>query len=266
MKRLALVLAAASLLTFVPSAAGAHELIPKEVEAYIEQNPNATPEEIEQFVKGSAPELAEKSESQGELFRIVKGRDTNFFENTGDFIVLGIKHILSGPDHILFVLSLLLVFISLKEVLKLTAAFTVAHSTTLILAGASILTLSSDIVEPIIAFSISAVAIATVFFRKHKIIANNRAKLGLVFFFGLFHGLGFAGLLQEINVPDDKFLSSLLAFNVGIEIGQLFIISLALPLIYTLRDKRWYGGAIKATAATIGFIGIFWGVQRILGS
>jgi len=107
-------------------------------------------------------------------------------------------------------------------------------------------------------------AIATVFFRHNKYIKNTKSKLGIIFFFGLFHGLGFAGLLQEINVPDDKFVSSLLAFNIGIEFGQLAVIALALPVIYLLRNKPWYPLLIKIVAVIISVIAIFWMIERII--
>jgi hypothetical protein len=157
------------------------------------------------------------------------------------------------------------VFAGLANVLRYTLTFTLAHSLTLVLAGSGILTLSSRVVEPVIALSIAVMAIATVFFSQNKYIKNTKSKLSIIFFFGLFHGLGFAGLLQEINVPDDKFISSLLAFNVGIEAGQLVVIALALPIIYLLRNKRWYPLFIKIIAITISVIAIFWMIQRIFG-
>jgi hydrogenase/urease accessory protein HupE len=253
------------LLFATPLPGTAHELIPRSVQEYIEDNPDATPDEIEQFIQGNAPGLSEKARDQAELVRLVKERDTTFLDNAFDFLVLGVKHILSGPDHILFVLSLLLVFISLRKVLVLTSAFTLAHSLTLILAGTETLTLSSRIVEPVIALSISAVALSSVFLRGHPLWGNFRVKVGIVFFFGLFHGLGFAGLLKEIRVPEDKFVSSLASFNLGIELGQLLIVAAALPLIYTFKEKSWYGQFIKALAILIALMGIFWAIERALG-
>ena len=137
---------------------------------------------------------------------------------------MGIEHILVGLDHILFVLTLLLVFVSIGEISKLATVFTVAHSLTLILAGTGLLVLSLAFVEPIIALSIACMAIATVFFSSCPIMKRYGVKTSLVFFFGLFHGLGFVGLLLELSIPADTFLSSLLVFNVEIEIGQLIII------------------------------------------
>lgn len=255
----------AVILAALPTTVQAHELIPKAVLEYVQQNPDATPQEIETFAKQNAPEFVASTGGGSNILEIAKNQDASFWDNSFDFIVLGIKHILSGPDHILFVISLLLVFISFTSTLKLITTFTLAHSLTLILAGASILTLSSQIVEPIIALSISALAITSVFFRKSKYFGSIRAKSAIVFFFGLFHGLGFAGLLQEIQVPSDKFLSSLIAFNVGVEIGQLLVIIIALPLIYLFKDRTWYETAIKIIAILIATIGLIWAVQRLLG-
>lgn len=243
-----------------------HELLPKEVVKYLQENPNATPEQIKSFVEKTSPELAEKYESKEDLVGAVKGsQNLGFFPNAWLFIQAGIGHILSGPDHILFVLSLLLVFISFKHILKLSSAFTIAHSITLILAGTAVFTLSSNIVEPIIALSISYVAFTAVYF-KNKSWASATKTVPIVFLFGLFHGLGFAGLLQEIEVPKNLFVSSLLFFNVGVELGQLVIIAVVLPAIYLFKDKLWYGTATKVFGTIFGLLGIFWGIQRIFFS
>ncbi len=241
----------------------AHELLPKEVVEYIQDNPEATPEQIQEFVSKSSPELAEKYESKEELVGAVKGsQNLGFFSNGFLFIQAGISHILSGPDHILFVLSLLLVFVSFKHILKMTSAFTIAHSITLILAGTAVLTLSSAIVEPIIALSIAYVAFTAVYFRD-KSWASATKTIPVVFLFGLFHGLGFAGLLQEIEIPKNLFVSSLLFFNVGIELGQLMVIAVVLPAIYFFKDKIWYTKVTTVLGTVFGLLGIFWGVQRI---
>jgi len=254
--------ALSGLFIIAPAVATAHELLPKNVTEYIKNNPDATPDQIKQYIEGNAPEISNKIKNQQDLIRIVN-QDTSFFDNAFDFLKLGIKHILSGPDHILFVLSLLLVFISIAHVLRYTITFTVAHSITLILAGTGILTLSSRIVEPIIALSIAVVALSSVFLRNNIFFKNPKLKLATIFFFGLFHGLGFAGLLKEIKVPDDKFLASLLSFNLGIELGQLIIIAAALPFIYLFRNKSWYPLIMKVVAVIISAIAILWVLQRI---
>lgn len=242
----------------------AHELIPKELQSYIENYPNASPEEIKAYADSQAPEFSKKFRDGVEIVNIVRNQNTSFINNAWDFLKLGVGHILSGLDHILFVLSLLLVFFHVRELLKLTATFTVAHSITLILSGLGIITLSPSITEPLIALSIAHVAIATVFFRKYSFVGGEKGKLASIFFFGLFHGLGFAGLLTQIKIPEDKFISSLFSFNIGIEIGQLFIIALALPFIFLCRNKKWYPRFIQIFAVAIALLAVFWFVQRIV--
>jgi hydrogenase/urease accessory protein HupE len=244
----------------------AHELLPKVIVEYISENPDATPEEIKAFASSQDPEVAERfaNSSSEELLAIIDNPDSTFVDNFWDFSKLGVEHILAGLDHILFVLTLLLVFISIKHVLKLVTTFTVAHSITLILAGTGTVVLSSSIVEPLIALSIAILAIVTVFYSHLKIFAGRYTTVGIVFFFGLFHGLGFAGLLKEIAIPADKYVSSLFAFNVGIEIGQLIIIALALPFILYFKDKSWYPLVIKIIAISISSIALIWFVQRLM--
>ncbi len=253
-------------ISFSGSHVSAHELLPRPVIEYIQQHPNASAAEVSAFINEQTPAFAAKlkNRTSAEVLRIVTVRQTSIWDNTSDFIKLGIKHILSGPDHILFVLSLLLVFASIKDILRMTSTFTVAHSITLILSGLSIFTLPSKFVEPLIALSIAYVAFTTVFFRHRKFFHDGRSKIAAVFFFGLFHGLGFAGLLKEIQIPADRFLSSLVSFNIGIELGQLTIVVLALPIIYGFRKRRYFPLAIKIAGATIGTIGLFWAVERIV--
>lgn len=253
------------MLVFIfPTRSFAHDLIPQELKVYIQDHPNATPDEIKQFADQQSPEFAQKFRDGAEIVRMARDQNTTFLDNMFDFFKLGIKHILSGPDHVLFVLSLLLVFATWKDILKLTATFTIAHSITLILAGTGLLALTPRIVEPMIALSIAYVAISTVFFGG-KVFGENKGKMTAVFFFGLFHGLGFAGLLKEIQVPQDKFVSSLLSFNLGIEGGQLIIVALAFPFLFFFRHKKWYASVIKVVAVVIASIAMFWFLARLLG-
>ncbi len=242
----------------------AHEIIPRALQEYVVTHPNATPEEIQQFAENQSPEFAGKYRNGTEILGIIRNNKTSLIDNMYDFFKLWVWHILSGPDHILFVLSLLLVFVSWKEILKLTWVFTIAHSITLILAGTGILILSSRIVEPMIALSIAYVAFTSVFLRSWWFFGNNKSKMFAIFFFGLFHGLWFAWLLQEINVPQDKFISSLLAFNLGIEWGQLIIVGLAFPFIYFFSGKKWYPTLVKIFSTIIIIIALYWFVERLM--
>ncbi len=239
-----------------------HELLPKGLKEYIAKHPNATPAEIKKFLDDTVSEYATRFPNALEVMQMVKNQNTSFLDNAYDFIKLGIEHILTGPDHILFILSLLLVFRTLKDILKLTGTFTISHSITLLLAGAGLLVLPSRLVEPLIALSIAYVALTSVFLQHTRFARFAKEKAAAVFFFGLFHGLGFAGLLKEIQVPADRFLSSLVAFNVGIELGQMIVVASVLPLIYRFRDLRFYPVAIKCASLTFGGIAIFWAIQR----
>jgi hydrogenase/urease accessory protein HupE len=176
---------------------------------------------------------------------------------------LGIIHILEGTDHVLFVCSLLLIYTTFKREAILLSVFTLAHSISLIIAGSGILTLSSRIVEPVVALSITYMAITSVFLKRYKAFRAHGNKVSTVFIFGLFHGLGFAGLLKNIQIPDDRFISSLLSFNIGIELGQFAIVAVALPFIYLYKNKKWYPKVIQVIAITIAIIGLLWGFQRI---
>ncbi|MES2966505.1 MAG: HupE/UreJ family protein [Patescibacteria group bacterium] len=244
----------------------AHELLPQEVINFLKENPDATSEEINEFAETQSPEVAEKIRvtSADDITLLTQNNDAGFFHNAKDFVSLGIEHILAGPDHILFVLSLLLMFVSVGEIFRLVTTFTIAHSLTLILAGTGTLVLSSAIVEPVIALSIAVVAIVTTFFGHVRVMAHQWAKTALVFFFGLFHGLGFAGLLTEISVPKETLLSSLLAFNIGIELGQLLIIVIALPVLLYCKQKTWYPRAVKIVAIIISVIAIVWFFERLV--
>lgn len=139
------------------------------------------------------------------------------------YLILGYKHILPlGFDHILFVLSLFLLSPRLKPIIVQSTAFTVAHSVTLCLAAYHIITPPARIIEPLIALSILYVALENIFSPKLK-----ASRIGVVFVFGLVHGLGFAGALSEMGLPENAYFTSLVMFNVGVELGQLTVILLA---------------------------------------
>ncbi len=251
-------------LFFVSPTAQAHDLIPIQLQDYLASHPNATPQEIQTYFNSTSGTLPAAARTQN-LLTAVDTANGGKLKTIWDFIPLGIAHVLSGTDHVLFVISLLLVFGTLKDILKLTGTFTVAHSITLILSGTLLLSLSSRIVEPLIALSIAYVAVTSVFLRKYDFFGSQRNKLITVFFFGLFHGFGFAGALKDLSIPSGSFIPALVAFNVGIEIGQLTIITAVLPILYLLRKKSWYQSFISVIAVGIGSFGLVWAVQRALG-
>lgn len=176
------------------------------------------------------------------------------------YLALGYTHILpKGLDHILFVLGIFLLSPRAKTMLLQVTAFTVAHSITLGLSIYGLVSLPSRVVEPLIALSIAYVAIENLLTRELK-----PWRLALVFMFGLLHGLGFAGVLRELGLPREEFLTGLLTFNLGVEGGQLTVIAIALLLVWPLKTKGWYRHRVVIPASiVIAAIGIYWTLLRI---
>jgi hypothetical protein len=177
-----------------------------------------------------------------------------------EYLRLGYEHILpKGLDHILFVLGLFLLNVRLRPVLLQVTTFTVAHSITLALAMYGVVSLPSRIVEPLIALSIAYVALEN--------LATNRIRpwrLGLVFGFGLLHGMGFAGVLTDLGLPREDFVTALLSFNLGVEGGQLTVIAMAVMLVAWWRDRVWYHRAIVTPVSlAIAAIGVYWTITRL---
>lgn len=136
------------------------------------------------------------------------------------YLKIGVEHILpGGTDHILFVLALFLASEHMRSLIIQISAFTVAHTATLGLAAAGVIEPPASIVEPLIALSIAYVAVENLYFRD---ISKWRPLI--VFGFGLFHGMGFAGFIRDVGLPPGQFWSSLIGFNLGVEIGQLAVV------------------------------------------
>jgi len=180
--------------------------------------------------------------------------------NAMDFIEVGFVHILpKGLDHILFVLGLFFLNTNWKPLLWQVTAFTIAHSLTLALAMNDIVSVSPKIVEPIIAFSIAAVAVEDLV---HSSLSRWRW-IG-VFIFGLIHGLGFAGVLAEMQIPEGYFGWSLLCFNVGVELGQLAVLAMAWIVMVGKTDQPWYPRYVRNPACwLLAAIGIYLTIERI---
>lgn len=173
------------------------------------------------------------------------------------FFHLGMLHILTGYDHLLFLFSLIIAKQSFKQYAALITAFTISHSFTLTLAVLDIANVPAWIVEPAIALSICYVAVENML-RK----TWNRRWM-LTFAFGLIHGLGFADILKEMDIPKKELAVDLISFNMGIEAVQLTIVSAALPLIYFLyrwKHARW--AMLAGSAATL-ILGGAWFIQRV---
>ena len=182
-------------------------------------------------------------------------------ENIKTYVYLGFKHIIpKGLDHILFVLALFLLSPKLRPLILQVSIFTLAHTITLFLGVLDIIKIPSTIVEPIIALSISFVAIENLFTENLK-----KLRPYIIFIFGLLHGLGFAGVLNEIGISEGLFISSLISFNVGVEFGQISVILLSYIFIALLFQKKsWYRNKItKPLSLIIAAIGFYWFVERL---
>jgi hypothetical protein len=178
------------------------------------------------------------------------------------YLRLGVRHIIPlGTDHILFVTSLCLLSTHIKTILWQATAFTVAHSVTLALSMKGILVAPGAIVEPVIALSIIFVAVENIFLRELR-----PWRIAIVFLFGLIHGLGFASALNEIGLPGNKFYTSILSFNAGVEIGQVIVIvCVFLFIIIPSGKKEWYRKfVVYPVSILIALIAAYWFIKRLM--
>jgi hypothetical protein len=179
-----------------------------------------------------------------------------------DYVRHGVWHIWIGFDHILFLLSLLLPALLMRlrpafiDVLKVVTAFTLAHSITLTLASLHLIALPSRWVETAIAASVVLAALNNIFplFRGHRPHA--------AFAFGLLHGFGFASVLADLGLPQGAMALALAGFNVGVELGQLAIVAVFLPLAWLARDVRFYRQATTGASALIALVAAVWLLER----
>ncbi len=323
---------------FLKTEVFSHALLPQEVVEFIEQNPNVTDEELNNFfikqygysieeymseestknklydpnfdvfapsqeyldiqkngeiqtVSDSSTqklnELTEQALQDNPNFSKLTSQDKNIFlqnalqlkyensdkkisdkkttwEKIKTYINVGVVHILSGADHILFVISLLLLPFALRKMLILISMFTLSHTITLILAGLNIITLSSKIVEPVIAGSIIVTTLTAIYLNYKKYSSHSlNWHIFIIFIFGLFHGLGFAGGFTELNISSSNYLLPLFSMNIGVELGQLFIIMIAFPIIWLFRNQK-YGNIILNIFSVITIcFALFWFIERL---
>ena len=172
----------------------------------------------------------------------------------------GFVHVLPlGLDHILFVLGLFFLSRKWRPILYQVSVFTVAHTITLGLATLELISAPSHVVEPIIAASIAVVALENIFFPNYR-----HSRLFIVFFFGLIHGLGFAGALSAFDLDPTSLVIGLLGFNVGVEFGQLAVITIVFFLTFWLKDETKYRKiAVVPCSILIALMGIYWTIERI---
>ncbi|MEJ6598378.1 MAG: HupE/UreJ family protein [Oceanospirillaceae bacterium] len=184
-----------------------------------------------------------------------------FTQVATEYTVLGFEHIVpKGIDHILFVLGLFLLSVKLRPLLLQVTAFTLAHSITLGLTIYGVISLSPSVVEPLIALSIVAVGIENMLVKTVKI-----RRVVVVFLFGLLHGMGFAGVLSQLGLPESDFATALVFFNIGVEAGQLFVIAVAfLCVFWLLRKQQLYRQwVVIPVSALISLIGLYWTYERL---
>ena len=178
------------------------------------------------------------------------------------FVSIGFDHVIPlGWDHILFIIGMALSSLVLRNLLWLTASFTLAHTITLGLASAEIISLSARIVEPLIAFSIAYVALENLWPR-----FSIKRKSLLVFVFGLVHGLGFATMLREFEMAQTHFITTLIGFNIGVELAQVLIVLLVVSTLILVQKTKlnpqiW---VVVPASIVIALIGLVWGVERLI--
>jgi hypothetical protein len=176
------------------------------------------------------------------------------------FTAEGVHHILIGPDHVLFLVGLLLLGGTIRRLIVVVSAFTLAHSMTLSLAALNILDPPSSVVEPAIALSIVFIGVDNLMVRGGR---DGRALIA--FAFGFIHGFGFAGVLREMGLESRALIWSLLSFNIGVEIGQLLVVVVVASAFAALRARSETAGQRLAVAGSVGVIaaGTYWFVERV---
>lgn len=195
------------------------------------------------------------------------------------FFKLGIEHILLGYDHVLFLLGLLLVSLRIGATAILVTTFTLSHSVTLALATLGIVTVPGWLAETVIALSVAWVGVANTGMvlrwprggrpgmesapeLRLRLLAQRSHRWLLVGAFGLVHGLGFAGMLTEIGLPQDAKIAALALFNLGVEVGQLAIVLIVVPILAMLARRRFYPHTVLAGSAFLVVAGTIWALQR----
>ena len=213
-----------------------------------------------QWPGGSRQVVFEKGQRQVGI--AVGGSPSPEQKTTGTFVsyvVMGVDHIVGGIDHLLFLLALLALSTSFWQTVKIVTAFTVAHSITLSLAALGLVAVPSAIVEPLIAASIVWVAV------ENLVAPAGAGRRWLIAgLFGLIHGLGFASALIELDLTRETLVRALVGFNLGVELGQLVFVAVALPpLVWASRPGR-LPRLPQILSVIVALIGVVWLVERLL--
>lgn len=179
------------------------------------------------------------------------------------FVVLGVEHIWTGYDHLVFLFGLLLVCATFRSIVTVITCFTIGHSITLALATFDLVNVSPAWVEPLIAASIVFVGVENLVRRGHA----PRGRPALTLAFGLVHGFGFAGVLRELGVGADGsgYAVPLFSFNLGVEFGQIAVAAVVLPVVWRLRKNAWFlRRGVPVLSALIAGVGLWWFIERTL--
>lgn len=213
------------------------------------------------LVKVVAGDQTQQAVFSAENFRqrFAVGGKVSLWAQIGEFAKLGVEHIFLGYDHLMFLFALIVIGGRLLSLVKIVTAFTVAHSLTLILAALAILKLPPPMIETGIALSIAYVAAENFF------VTDAQHRWLLTFIFGLVHGFGFANVLSDLGLPTSGLVPSLLAFNLGVEMGQLCIVAIFFPLTLWLARQKFQRSVVFACSAAILLFGLGWFVERAFG-
>lgn len=177
------------------------------------------------------------------------------------FFTSGIEHILLGLDHLAFLFGLILLGGRARALITMITAFTVAHSVTLALAVLGVWAPSPSIVEPAIALSVAYVGV------ENWLVKDGSKRWRITFPFGLVHGFGFAGALGEIALPSARIPPALVAFNLGVEAGQLAVLAVALPVVLCARKNAWFRDkGVRVLSLGLTVAGCVWFVLRVTGA
>ena len=177
------------------------------------------------------------------------------------FVGQGVMHILRGIDHLLFVISLLIVIRDWKQLAAVVTSFTLAHSVTLAVGALGLVRLSPRLVEPMIALTIIYVA------AENALRLAPRARVGVTFAFGLVHGFGFSSVLRDLGLQRGQLVPALVGFNLGVELGQLLVVVPLFPLVMLLQRRAGaYQRVRLGLNASVAVVACFWFVQRLMGS
>ncbi len=195
---------------------------------------------------------------------VVPERSTEW-QVAASYWTIGTIHILEGFDHLLFVLALMLIIPNIWMLIKTITAFTLAHSVTLALATLGLVNMPGAPTEAVIALSILFLAIEIVHAREGRETFTEKRPWVVALAFGLVHGLGFAGALSEVGLPQQDVPLALLMFNVGVETGQIMFVGVVLLCIAIIRrvPVRWPEGSWRLLPYAIGTVAAFWTIQRV---